>query len=65
VGERHARYTLAPSEDPQRRLVAIDFGGAERMATPGQAVETAYQLGVNRWRGEEQVELILRHLAVR
>lgn len=65
LGERHARYTLAPSEDPQRRLVAIDFGGAERMATPGQAVETAYQLGVNRWRGEEQVQLILRHLAVR
>ncbi|WP_421717257.1 single-stranded-DNA-specific exonuclease RecJ [Algiphilus sp.] len=65
VGERHARYTLAPSEDTQRRLVAIDFGGAERMATPGQAVETAYQLGVNRWRGEEQVQLILRHLAVR
>ncbi|MHA7834136.1 MAG: single-stranded-DNA-specific exonuclease RecJ [Algiphilus sp.] len=65
VGERHARYTLAPSEDPHRRLVAIDFGGAERLATPGQEVETAYQLGVNRWRGEEQVQLILRHLAVR
>lgn len=65
VGERHARYTLAGVDAPQLRLVAIDFGGAERMAAPGQDVETAYQLGVNRWRGDEQLQLILRHLAVR
>ncbi|WP_420426738.1 single-stranded-DNA-specific exonuclease RecJ [Algiphilus sp.] len=65
VGERHARYTLTRLENTQLRLTAIDFGGAERMAAPGQNVETAYQLGVNRWRGDEQVQLILRHLAVR
>lgn len=65
VGERHVRYALSPEEVPQLRLAAIDFGGAERQAAPGQCVQTAFQLGVNRWRGEEQVQLIVRHLAVR
>ncbi|WP_290576517.1 single-stranded-DNA-specific exonuclease RecJ [Algiphilus sp.] len=62
VGERHARYRLE-NEEGGPTHTAIDFGGAERMAERGARVAIAYQLGVNRWRGRVEPQLIVQALA--
>lgn len=62
VGERHARYRLAP-EDGAPVTTAIDFGGAERMAAPSARVQLAYQLDINHWQDRESLQLLIRALA--
>lgn len=64
VGERHLKLQLAPLEEPQRAVEAIAFN-IDPGAWPDpavQAVDIAYRLDVNAWRGEERVQLIVEHL---
>lgn len=57
--QSHARYTLRLPNGPE--LIAVDFGGAERLRSSGQ-VRVAYALTINRWQDRETLELRLAHL---
>ncbi|MHA7815634.1 MAG: single-stranded-DNA-specific exonuclease RecJ [Pseudohaliea sp.] len=64
VGERHLKLVLAPTEAPEHTVDAIAFN-----IDPGvwpdpavRALEIAYRLDVNAWRGEERVQLVVEHL---
>lgn len=57
--QRHVRYQLGRSGGDE--IVALDFGGAERMLTGGRA-HLCYTLTINRWRGKASLELLIAHL---
>ena len=57
--QTHVRYRLRVPHGPE--LVAVDFGGSDRMCTQGR-VRAAYALTVNRWQGSETLELRLAHV---
>ncbi|MGQ0502294.1 MAG: single-stranded-DNA-specific exonuclease RecJ [Panacagrimonas sp.] len=57
--QAHARYRVRPAGG--RELVAVDFGGADRVLGSGW-VRAAYALSVNRWQGTESLELRLQHI---
>ncbi|MGQ0701065.1 MAG: single-stranded-DNA-specific exonuclease RecJ [Panacagrimonas sp.] len=57
--QTHARYRLRQPGGAE--FTAVDFGGVDRLCTRGH-VRVAYSLTVNRWRGEETLELRLQHL---
>jgi len=63
---RHAQLTLRPidpgSGDVGAPISAIAFGETRTFAV-GAELHGVYELAVNRYRGEESVQLILRHLA--
>ncbi|TXH04112.1 MAG: single-stranded-DNA-specific exonuclease RecJ [Nevskiaceae bacterium] len=56
--QTHAKYRLR--RDGQR-YEAMDFGGHERLVTRGR-VQLAYRLGVNRWNGEDKLDLLIQDL---
>jgi len=61
VGETHVRLRLA--KGPLRGIGAIAFGGVEHgWDTPPSRVRLLYRLEVNRWRGNEQLQLGVVHL---
>ncbi len=67
VGEgRHLQAQLRPIEESTGRVgaavPAILFGDT-RVLSPGDTVHAVYELSVNRYRGRESVQMILRHLA--
>lgn len=53
--QQHVRYQLSAADGS--RVEAVDFGGAERAPTVGTVVELIYQLGVNRYNGNETLQL--------
>jgi single-stranded-DNA-specific exonuclease len=56
---QHIKYRLRLADG--RALEALDFGGAARALERGR-LRAAYQLGVNRYRGAESLELRLSYL---
>jgi single-stranded-DNA-specific exonuclease len=65
VGERHLKLELTVPEAPGRAIDAIAFNiDPDAWPDPAvHAVEIAYRLDVNAWRGEERVQLVVEHLA--
>lgn len=53
--QQHVRYQLRATDGTA--VEAVDFGGAERAAAPGSTSTFVYQLGVNRYNGNESVQL--------
>ena len=53
--QQHVRYQLRAAEGAM--VEAVDFGGAERAAVAGSAVALVFQLGCNRYMGNESVQL--------
>ena len=56
--QNHVRYRLRGGG---AEVIAMDFGGIERLQRSG-AVTVAYRLSVNRWQGNEAVNLHIQHL---
>ena len=64
VGERHLKLLLVQAGAPDQAVDAIAFN-IDPGAWPDpavHAVDIAYRLDVNAWRGEERVQLIVEHL---
>lgn len=57
--QAHVRYRLRMPGG--RDVTAVDFNGADRLAQEGRA-RVLYVLCVNRWNGNESVELKIEHL---
>lgn len=57
--QSHVRYRLRTAAG--HSVVAVDFGGAERMCTRGR-IHVLYALAINRWQGSESLELRIQHL---
>lgn len=57
---QHAKYRLRPAGGGAP-LSAIDFFGAERLCTRGR-IQIAYALSVNRYQGNESLDLRIAHL---
>lgn len=53
--QQHVRYQLRAEDGVG--VEAVDFGGAERAAAVGSSTRLAYQLGVNRYNGNETLQL--------
>jgi len=66
--DRHAQLKLRPvhaaSGDVGAPIGAISFGDT-RTFSPGDEVHAVYELSVNRYKNQESVQMILRHLAPR
>jgi single-stranded-DNA-specific exonuclease len=52
---RHIKYRLRMPDGGQ--VEAVDFNGAERLAGRGASVRLVYSIGVNRFRGDEGLEM--------
>ncbi|MEX0374327.1 single-stranded-DNA-specific exonuclease RecJ [Spiribacter pallidus] len=64
VGERHIKMRLRPRQCPGQVIDAIAFGAAEtHERLPAGDIEAVYRLDVNRYRGEERLQLIIDYLA--
>lgn len=59
--QQHVRYQLTAADGS--RAEAVDFGGAERAPAVGASIELVYQLGVNRYNGNETLQLRVVHLS--
>ncbi len=53
--QQHVRYQLRAADGVG--IEAVDFGGAERAAATGSTVALVFQLGCNRYMGNESVQL--------
>lgn len=53
--QQHVRYQLRAAHGAT--VEAVDFSGAERAAAVGSRVTLAYQLGLNRYNGNESMQL--------
>jgi len=66
--DRHAQLRLRPldavSGEAGAPISAISFGD-DRTFSSGQEVHSVFELAVNRYQGNESVQMILRHLALR
>ncbi len=56
--KQHVRYTLDIGGNP---VNAVHFGAAGSHRQPGQSIDMAYKLNVNRWLGRESLQLMIEH----
>lgn len=57
--QNHVRYRLRSGS---AEVVAMDFGGIERLQARGVQVSVVYRMSVNRWQGSEAINLHVQHL---
>jgi single-stranded-DNA-specific exonuclease len=63
VGGRHARLRLAsPEHGPEVEAIAFRFAGAP--LAPRTRVHVVFRLDVNRYRGQDRLQLVIEHLQV-
>jgi len=63
VGDIHLKLTLQ-TVDASVTIAAIAFGAAEASnIARGAIIETAYRVGINRWRNAETLQLVIEQLA--
>ena len=62
VGEKHLRLTLRQSQG--RSIEAIAFNRATLQPSDGSRVEAAYRLDINRYRGNQMLQLVIEYLSV-
>jgi len=64
--DRHAQHRLRAIDpatgDAGAPVAAISFGDTQTFKS-GQEVQAVYELGINRYRGNESVQIILKHIA--
>jgi single-stranded-DNA-specific exonuclease len=64
VGERHIKMHVSPRQCPGQTIDAIAFGAAETIdGLPAGEIAAVYRLDVNRYRGEERLQLVIDYLA--
>ncbi len=61
VGEKHLRLTLRQSQG--RSVEAIAFNRAGLQLSAGSRVEAAYRLEINKYQGNQTLQLVIEHLA--
>ena len=65
--DKHLKLTLAPADDDQQLVDAIMFNyvnNQRRWDDRTGRVRLLYQLDLNRWRGNESLQLMVRHLDI-
>lgn len=65
--DKHLKLTLAPVDNRQHLVEGILFNyqtAERRWYEQTSKIRAVYQLDVNRWRGNESLQLMLRHLEV-
>ncbi len=61
--QQHARYRLSlPGQSAAAAIEAVHFHGAETAFGLGSRVEAAFQLAINRWQGQESLQLMIRQV---
>ncbi len=60
VGDNHLKLQLQP-EESHLALDAIAFNQADVTITPGQKIQAAYKLDINRFRGMESLQLVVEY----
>lgn len=60
VGERHLKLRLS---DQGRKMEAICFGQGDRQPMAGTNIDAVYHPQINRWKGNESVQLNIQDLA--
>lgn len=62
LADKHLKLTLTPMDDSQQVEAILFFATDEQLKTNFQQLTIHYELNVNEFRNEENVQLLIRHI---
>ena len=62
LSERHLKFVLRPEKHQQPVDAILFYASGQELRTNFQSIQIHYEMSVNNYRGEESVQLMIRHI---